>query len=599
MEHLVFESALRSLLIAVAAVVILTALRIRTAAAQHAVFTGLLLVMLTLPIWISFGPKAALPVLPARAEPAASIVAASVAPTVPEPVTTELADLPAPPSKPPFWNWSNALMGIYLIGAAALLLRLMVGTIRANRLSSASCAGPVTVGLFSPKIILPANWQEWPQAQLDAVMTHERAHTRRHDPLVQWLALLNRALFWFHPLAWWLERRLTALAEEACDAAVLEHGHDPRDYSQYLLDLARAVQRSGMRVNVTGMAMPGSYLPQRVEKMIAGVVTSRVSRARIICAALACAICSAVFAAGELDRISQLPLTPILPIAAPAPKPEMLLAPAKVARVVVAQATPAPQGPAQTAPPAPASQAALANTQNAPAQPRFEVASVKRASECQFNNSIDPASVALLGMPLKPILMEAFKVRNDQIEGPSWLETDCFDISAKIPEGATREQLPAMLQALLAERFKLVAHKEERPRPGFGLVVDKGGLKCKEDDPNTNFMGPGRAGTMAIGRAGHGGLKGVMTMEALAARLSTQGYGPVEDLTGLTGKYDIQLTWTPGTVLEPAPPDAAIPAPAPDLFAALRESLGLKLERRNQQVQFVVIDHIERIPTGN
>ena len=76
-------------------------------------------------------------------------------------------------------------------------------------------------------------------------------------------------------------------------------------------------------------------------------------------------------------------------------------------------------------------------------------------------------------MPLKPILMEAFKVRMDQIEGPSCLESDCFDISARMPEGATKDQLPALLQALLIERFKLAARKETRSRPGYALVVDK------------------------------------------------------------------------------------------------------------------------------
>jgi uncharacterized protein (TIGR03435 family) len=93
-------------------------------------------------------------------------------------------------------------------------------------------------------------------------------------------------------------------------------------------------------------------------------------------------------------------------------------------------------------------------------------------------------------------------------------------------------------------------------------------------------MGPGRAGMMLIGRPGHGALKAVMTMAALAASLSRQGYGPVEDLTGLTGKYDIELTWTSDRALEPgagdatasaaAPPDAGIPAPEPNLFTALR-----------------------------
>jgi uncharacterized protein (TIGR03435 family) len=205
--------------------------------------------------------------------------------------------------------------------------------------------------------------------------------------------------------------------------------------------------------------------------------------------------------------------------------------------------------------------------------------------------------------------MEAFKVRSYQIEGPSWLETDCFDISAKIPEGGSRDQLPAMLQGLLAERFKLAAHKEYRLRSGYVLTVDKGGPKFKEDDPKTAFMGS--PGQMFYGANGHGALKGVMTMATLAANLSRQGYGPVQDLTGLTRKYDIDLSWSPDPNFEPTRGDATNPAAMPpsgdsaavpepkSLFAALRESLGLKLERRQIQVQFLVIDHIERIPDKN
>ncbi len=251
-----------------------------------------------------------------------------------------------------------------------------------------------------------------------------------------------------------------------------------------------------------------------------------------------------------------------------------------------------------------------ANDQNAPLQPKFEVASVKRLDRCiAANPLIDPGSVTFKSVPLKPVLMEAFKVKMEQIEGPSWLEADCFEISAKIPEGASRDQLPAMLQALLAERFKLVAHKEDRQRSGLALVVAKGGPKFKEDDPNANFMGPGHAGQMFFGGSGHGALKGVMTMATLASNLSRQGYGPVQDATGLTGRYGIDLTWTPEKALEPkavdetasaaTPPGADITAPEPHLFTALRESLGLKFERRNIQVQFLVIDHIERIPTEN
>ena len=147
-------------------------------------------------------------------------------PVVDVPAAVPVQIQPASTERHVAFDWA---LGVYLMGFCILLLRLAIGTIRANRLTSASCVGPITVGLFRPRIILPASSREWPQAQLDAVMTHEGEHIRRRDPLFQWIALLNRAIFWFHPLAWWLERRLSGLAEEACDTAVLAKGHDPRD----------------------------------------------------------------------------------------------------------------------------------------------------------------------------------------------------------------------------------------------------------------------------------------------------------------------------------------------------------------------------------
>jgi uncharacterized protein (TIGR03435 family) len=198
-------------------------------------------------------------------------------------------------------------------------------------------------------------------------------------------------------------------------------------------------------------------------------------------------------------------------------------------------------------------------------------------------------------------------VRPDQLEGPSWLETECFDISAKIPDGTPLDQLPAMLRALLTERFKMAAHREDRARTGYALLVDQGGPKFKEDDPKASFMGS-HAGQMSYGAAGRGALKGAMTMQTLAANLSTKGYGPVQDLTGLTGKYAIDLSWEPNPDFESTGTRATSPAgastsaasePPGSLFSALRKSLGLKLERRRIQIQFVVIDHIERIPVTN
>jgi hypothetical protein len=163
----------------------------------------------------------------------------------------------------------------------------------------------VTVGFFHPTVIVPEHWHQWPQAQLEAVLTHEGEHARRRDSLVQWLALLNRALFWFHPIAWWLERRLSALAEEACDNVVLTHGHSPREYAEYLIDMARSVTHSGARLNIAGMAMPGSFLPRRIRQIMEGGQAPRISRTRMACLTAACAITCTVFAADTLDHARQ------------------------------------------------------------------------------------------------------------------------------------------------------------------------------------------------------------------------------------------------------------------------------------------------------
>ena len=94
------------------------------------------------------------------------------------------------------------------------------------------------------------------------------------------LLCLNRAVFWFHPAAWWLERHLSALAEEACDNVVLARGYNPRDYSEYLIDMARSVMRSGARLNVVGMAMPGSFSAAAYPANTSKAARCRVFRAR-------------------------------------------------------------------------------------------------------------------------------------------------------------------------------------------------------------------------------------------------------------------------------------------------------------------------------
>jgi TonB family protein len=187
------------------------------------------------------------------------------------------------------------------------------------------------VGWLHPAMVLPEEWRRWPRAQLNAVLAHEEEHARWRDPLVQWLALLNRAVFWFHPLAWWLERRLSGLAEEACDAAVLARGHDPFEYSEYLLAIARAMQQASARVNFMGMAMAGPFLPQRIRRILEGGPVQRISRVRLACVAIGCAVVSTVFTAGAMDHAQA----------------QAIVAPARTPIVIQPEVTRASEAPAQ------------------------------------------------------------------------------------------------------------------------------------------------------------------------------------------------------------------------------------------------------------
>jgi hypothetical protein len=367
MERLFVECAVRAALIAIVTAVVLRTIGIKPAAARHTAWASVMLTMLLLPIWTAWGPKTPIRLLPPvewhgsveglankQLTPLQNVVPYSARLTEMRQVTTS-----GPHPTGQNWTWQSLLLIVYGFGAFGFLARLAIGTARTHRLRnranvrdgrgiSSECTCPITVGWLHPVVILPRNWQEWPPQQLDAVLTHEREHVRRRDPLIQWLALVNRALFWFHPLSWWLERKLSVLAEEACDAAVLARGHSPQDYSEYLLDIARSVLRSGSRLSIVGMAMPGSLLQQRIRQILSSCGALPISRTRIVVTVAACAISSALLASGTLDHVradvqpgtNGLVHSSILQTAGK--KPDVVLPPAHAREnptVLVAQAT--------------------------------------------------------------------------------------------------------------------------------------------------------------------------------------------------------------------------------------------------------------------
>ena len=152
----------------------------------------------------------------------------------------------------------------------------------APRLATSECISvPVTVGAFRPTILLPSDWREWDEEKLDAVLAHEFSHVVRRDALTQHISLLYRALFWFNPLAWWMNRHLSALAEQASDEAALSSGTDQNHYARTLLGFFAVLQTTPRRIHWQGVAIarPGQA-EQRLERILAwkGTVTMNLKK---------------------------------------------------------------------------------------------------------------------------------------------------------------------------------------------------------------------------------------------------------------------------------------------------------------------------------
>jgi len=275
--------------------------------------------------------------------------------------------------------------------------------------------------------------------------------------------------------------------------------------------------------------------------------------------------------------------------------------------------------------------------QTAPTAPEFEVATIKPSTPPAMGQvnvavHVDGAQVHFTFRSLKDYIGYAFKLKAYQVIGPDWLGSQRFDISAKLPEAAKREQVPDMLQSLLAERFRMKAHHETREFPVYGLMVAKGGPKMKESPPDPDAGNRGAAGG-AINVTASGGRGGTtidfgngasfslgdkkfegrrLTMAVLADALARFADRPIVDMTELKGNYDFSMEMAPEDFRAmmiraalgagvPLPPEAARRMESSDsasLFSAV-EGLGLKLEQRKAPLAVVVIDQMERTPVEN
>jgi uncharacterized protein (TIGR03435 family) len=224
---------------------------------------------------------------------------------------------------------------------------------------------------------------------------------------------------------------------------------------------------------------------------------------------------------------------------------------------------------------------AAGQTQSPSVRPEFEVVSVKPApppvNGISSRESVDDGLLTYTNFTLRRLISNAYGVTEGQIAGPAWISDNLYHIHARLPAGAGRSEVPAMLQGMLAERFKLVVERVKKKMPVYALVIAKGGHKMKPVVNNDNGYGGG------IRRIDGRGI----TMATLAKLLSSRATDrPVVDSTGLAGKFAFSLEWAP------EPDD-------PSVYLAMQEQLGLKLDPRRMLIEVITVTHAERNPTEN
>lgn len=221
--------------------------------------------------------------------------------------------------------------------------------------------------------------------------------------------------------------------------------------------------------------------------------------------------------------------------------------------------------------------------------PSFEAASIRPNPESIPSEiRVSPGSLVIRNQPFGFLVQWAYDVARPQIEGPAWLRDACFDISAKAGTPADEAQLRSMLRKLLSDRFGLKLHIEQRVLPVYVMTLAKGGPKFHESTTEGSAVLERRSPVILA--AHH------MRMIDLAQSIGSEIGRPVVDETGLTGRYEIHMDVSPYLTRAGNEPQLDIQA---ILFTGLQDLLGLKLDAGKRNVEVLVIDHAEKVPTEN
>jgi bla regulator protein BlaR1 len=472
-----------------------------------------------------------------------------------------LASVPNAPSQIP-----AILFGIWLCGfaaAAASWLRAWLRMRSAERfasplevdpgldfepvrvLGSSLLVEPCVFGISRPVLLVPNGiGAHLTHEQLETIFLHEICHVRRRDNLTAAIHMVVTTVFWFYPPIYWIGQRLMHERETACDEEVLRVRGKPETYAQAIL----AVCRFGVQAApVCAAGVTGPNLTKRIEAIMGcrAVLRLDLGRKLFLTAALSAAI-GAPFWTGVLSVRESRAQSPI----------------------------------------------------DATDTSAFGVASIKPNRSGERNSGFRRFTGGELdarNITLKMLITFAYDIPGDRVlQGPAWLDSERYDVLAK-PEQVAGQPLDRSMgmtrlrtQALLADRFKLILHKETRQLSIFRLLVDKDGPK---------HLQPPKGDKQDLVTNGHHITCQAASMEFFARNFLTGELGgPVIDQTGIKGNFDFSLDWVsdnnpprrPADTVEQ--PTAADPA-GPSLFSALREQLGLKLEAGKGPVEVLIVDH--------
>lgn len=506
--------------------------------------------------------------------PSVGVVAAPVALFI-ETASQPFSPLPSPPdSTQPF----RTMLLLWAAGAGLVLYRWAV---RWRILRAASAAGrrlpvssPVPVkscdtrlepgvfGILRPVILIPRDMAtRLAPDEMHAILQHEFCHVRRRDNLVALLQMLVEAIFWFHPLVWWLGARIVEERENACDEAVLRAGSQPEIYAAGILNVCRYYVESRLKC---APGVTGANLEKRIGAIMSHCIHSNLNAARkLLLASTALAFIAMPFWIGLLN-------SPRLRAQQPLDDPPL----------------------------------------------KYDFVTIKSARHPGTKIGFDlPAGggLQLSSITLHDLVIFAYDLQGHQLSGgPAWTNSDSYDIVAKLerPEGPvdvshlgpmqerTRwDRARNRARSLLADRFQLGIHKETREGQIYALIVAKGGPKLQESKSEGNPSTMRSPGAINARRG---------TTDMLAFLLSNWLRLPVVNRTGLTGNYDYKLTYAQ----EPSvgaggamPPTLDSPADSladsgKSVFTALQEQLGLKIASQKGPIQVFVIDRVEH-PSAN